>query len=232
MVHDGHRERLRERFLNSPDSFADHELIELLLCYSITRKNTNEIAHELLDSFGSIKGILDAGMPALLNTEGIGPTSALFLRVISEVMLRYERCEHDGKAHLDSHKELADYLRSLFVGTENERTYLLLFDSSRNLLCCKKIAEGYSCGNVISVRELTNLAISSNAASALLVHNHPNGKAIPSGEDIAATNIIKSLLTSLGIKFIDHFIVAGKQCNPILNSSKAYLYNTPECEEK
>lgn len=225
MLHDGHRQRLRERFLTSPDSFADHELIELLLCFSITRRNTNETAHALLDNFGTIKGILDAEMPALLNTAGIGKNSALFLRVISEILLRYEKSEHHSKTPLDSHRALAEYLKSLFVGTTNEITYVLCFDNSRNLLCCKKIAEGYSCGNVVSVRELTTTVISSNAAAVIIVHNHPNGKAIPSGEDIATTNHIKALLNTLGVTFIEHFIVADKQCNPIINSSKAALYN-------
>ena len=91
MLHDGHRERLRERFLTSPESFADHELIELLLCYSITRRNTNDIAHELLNNFGSIKDIFDADIPALAASKGVGESTALFLRVVSEILSRYEK---------------------------------------------------------------------------------------------------------------------------------------------
>ena len=133
MVHDGHRERLRERFMISPESFADHELLELLLCFSITRKNTNTTAHNLLDNFGSIKDILDADFSALMTTEGIGENSALFLRVISELLRRYAISQHYTKTPMDSRNKLVSYMRSLFVGTTNEITYALCFDNSKNL---------------------------------------------------------------------------------------------------
>lgn len=224
MIHDGHRERLRERFLTSPESFADHELIELLLCYSITRQNTNDTAHEILNKFGSIKGIFDADIPALITAKGIGESSALFIRIIAEILSRYEKEAHYTQTPLESNSVLCDYLKSLFVGTDNEITYVLGFNNSKKLILCKKIAEGYSCGNVISMREMGLTLLSSNAAAAIIVHNHPNGKAIPSGEDIATTEAIRNTLSSFGITFIDHFIVAGDKCCPITNTSKAQLF--------
>ena len=224
MLHDGHRERLRERFLTSPESFADHELIELLLCYSITRRNTNDTAHELFNNFGSIKGILDADVLALETSEGIGNSTAIFLRVVSEVLSRYEKEAHDTKTPLESNTVLFEYLQSLFVGTNNEITYVLGFNNAKKLLFCKKISEGYSCGNTLSMREMTATIIASNAAAVMVVHNHPNGKAIPSGEDLATTNSIKQVLSILGVTFIDHFIVAGNQCCGITNGSKSQLY--------
>ena len=225
MLHNGHRERLRERFLEAPDSFADHELIELLLCFSITRRNTNDTAHELLNKFGSIKGILNANIPALVTTDGIGENSALFLRVVSEVLSRYEKEKHYTKTPLGSPRALVTYLRSLFAGTSNEITYMLGFDNAQNLILSKKVAEGYSCGNVMSVRDMTLTAISSNVAGIILVHNHPNGKAIPSGEDIMTTNALKSSFTINGIDLIEHFIVTDTQCFPIINTANAKLYN-------
>ena len=224
MLHDGHRERLRERFLTSPESFADHELIELLLCYSITRRNTNDISHELFNNFGSIKGILDADIPALTISNGVGESTAIFLRVVSEVLSRYEKEAHDTKTPLESNSILSEYLQSLFVGTNNEITYVLGFNNAKKLIFCKKIAEGYSCGNVISMREMASTVIASNAAAVIVAHNHPNGKAIPSGEDIATTNAIRTMLSTLGVSFIDHFIVAGNQCCAIANTSRSQLY--------
>ena len=225
MLHEGHRERLRERFLESPDSFADHELIEFLLCFSIPRRNTNDISHELFNKFGSIKGILNANMEALITTEGIGETSAIFFRAIAELLSRYEKEKHYTKTPLGSPRALVDYLRSLFVGTSNEITYMLGFDSSQNLVLSKKVAEGYSCGNVMSIRDMTLTAISSNVAGIILAHNHPNGKAIPSGEDITTTNALKRSFNLHGIDFIEHFIITDTQCYPILNANNAALYN-------
>ena len=224
-THEGHRERLRTRFLASPSSFEDHELLELLLFYVFPRINTNEIAHDLLNRFGSIKGILDAGIPALTQVNSIGDKAALFLRVVSETLSRYKIEATEIKNPLESHESLANYLRSLFVGTDNEVAYLLLFDNNSKLISCSRVAEGYSCGNVISMRSITSLAINSNAACAVLAHNHPHGKAIPSGEDLASTNSVNTVMMLNGIKLIDHFIIAGDDCTPILNPSKAPLYN-------
>lgn len=225
MVHEGHRERLRNRFLASPSSFEDHELLELLLFYVVPRKNTNELAHALLDRFGSLRGVLDAGIPALKTVDDVGENTALYLRVISEALFRYSRCDYGADDQLSSYAELGRYMKSLFIGTENEMTYLLLFDMSKRMIACKKIAEGYSCGNVISYREIVQEAVSQNAAAAILVHNHPHGKPIPSSEDIKATGKISNLLEGLGITFMDHFIVAKGKCVPILSFEKADLYN-------
>lgn len=227
MVHEGHRERLRKRFVTSPSSFEDHELLELLLFYVIPRKNTNEIAHSLLNRFGSIKGILDAEIISIQSVPDIGENSSIFLKVISEVLRRYEQHDFDAISlcPFDSYSELGKYLRSLFVGTEKETTYIILFDNSRKLISCKKVAEGFSCGNVVSFREMALEALIQNASSAMLVHNHPNGKPIPSSKDILATNSASSMFSTVGITFIDHFIIAANQCVPILSHEKAHLYN-------
>lgn len=227
--HDGHRERLRNKFITSPDSLEDHELLELLLFYVIPRCNTNETAHDLITRFGSLRGVLDANMSSLVGVKDIGDKTALYLRVVAEVLSRYERAAHDLSGPIN-YAELGDYLRSLFVGTENEQTFLLLFDSSNRLLLCEKIGEGYSSGNVISMRDIALLSLSNNAAGVVLAHNHPNGRATPSGEDIMATNRLKGLLSSMDIALLEHFVIAGKECVPIIHYDKAHLFNTPSEE--
>ena len=223
--HDGHRERLRNKFITSPDSLEDHELLELLLFYAIPRCNTNETAHDLIDRFGSLQGVLDANFSSLVGVKDVGDKTALYLRVVSEVLSRYERASHELSGRIDTYAELGDYLRSLFVGTENEQTFLLLFDNSKRLILCEKIGEGYSSGNVISMRDIAYLALSNNAAGVVLAHNHPNGRATPSGEDIMATNRLKSVLNSMDITLIDHFVIAGKDCVPIIHYDKSQLFN-------
>ena len=223
--HDKHRERLRARFLSAGESFEDHELLELLLFYAIPRVNTNETAHDLIDRFGSLKGVLDAGLPALKSVNGIGENSAIFLRAISELLLRYERANTNTDSHLRSKPELAAYLRALFVGTESEMSYVILFDAGKRVLLCQKLSEGYSTGNTISMREIMALVINSNAAGIILAHNHPSGKAIPSGDDIEATNLLKGMLDKIGVHLIDHFIVAGNEVCPIINYHHAPFYN-------
>lgn len=225
MTHNGHRERLRKRFIKAPHSFEDHELLELLLFYSMPRVNTNEIAHALLDRFGSLKGVIDAGIPSLMGVEKVGAQSALYIRVIAEVLYRYKIAVVECANPLESPAAFGDYLRSLFVGTENEMTYLLLFNNSKKLIKCAMLSEGYCSASTISMREMSSLAIDTNAAYAILAHNHPHGKAIPSGEDLATTNIVSTVMKYHGVELIDHFIVADDTCMPIINASKAKLYN-------
>ena len=116
-------------------------------------------------------------------------------------------------------------MRSLFIGTQNETSYILLFDNSKKLITCEKIGEGFSMEHTLSLRKIVSSALSSNASFAILVHNHPNGRALPSGEDIHATNRIKILLESLGVSLMEHFIVAQNDCVPILNKSSAFMIN-------
>jgi DNA repair protein RadC len=216
-THSDHRERLRTRFLNAPESFEDHEILELILFYAIPRVNTNETAHNLIERFGSLKGVLDAEYTALMGVDGMGKSSALYMRAISELLIRYERSNIDKRALLNTPEVLHAYLRSLFVGTEREMTYLILLDNSMRLLRCDKVGDGYSVSNDIVVRNIISLALNNNAAGAILVHNHPNGKAIPSGEDIMITNHLEWLMRQMSITLIQHFIIAENKCVPILS---------------
>ncbi len=224
MIHDGHRERLRNRFLEAPESFEDHELLELLLFYSIPRANTNDIGHSLLDRFGSLSGILNADVSALTQVDKLGEKSAIFIRVISELLKRYSLEPFDTSSLLESPETLKSFLCALFVGTDNEKAYLLLFSNSRRLISCRCLSEGYCVANTLTMRDISHSSIGSNAAYAILVHNHPGGKPIPSGEDLATTNIVRSTLRTNGVTMLEHFIVAGNSCEPIMNTSPDMIY--------
>ena len=223
MIHNKHRERLKARFLSSPDSFEDHELLELLLFYAIPRVNTNEIAHRLLERFGSLQGIFNAEASSLMEVDGIGKSSALYIRSLSVLLSRYARSNIDTRKLLDSPDKLEEYMKSLFIGTEKEAAYLLLLDASKRLIICEKVGEGNSVSSTLDLRQIMTLSLNSNAAFAILVHNHPGGKAIPSGEDLTATGHIAWSLDKIGVKFVNHFIVADGKCVPILSPNMPRL---------
>ncbi|MBP3376339.1 MAG: DNA repair protein RadC [Clostridia bacterium] len=221
--HDNHRERLRARFLAAGESFEDHELLELMLFYCIPRVNTNEIAHRLLERFGSIKGVFNAGPLALMTVDGIGESSALYIRAISEAISRYSRCSIDTRKLLDSREILYEYMQSLFIGTNRETFYLILLTAGKRLILCEKVGKGNAIGASIDPRSICQLAINTEAAFAIVAHNHPDGKAIPSGEDLQLSEHLEWMFNEMQIKLIDHFIVAENKCVPILNGYKSPL---------
>ncbi len=229
MIHDGHRARHKKRFLGSPESFQDHELLEALLFYSIPRRNTNEQAHYLLKDFKNIRNVFDANASALKKVNGIGENSATLIRIVSEIISRYERSDPTfEQSPLESYENLSKFVTSLFVGTDIEKCYIVLFDYSKRVIATHMLSSGDSNGTAIPMQKLAELVSDRRVAAVILAHNHPNGKTIPSGEDIAVTNSIKAFLRPLQIDLLEHFIVVGNDCAPIINYSKRFKISDGE----
>lgn len=208
-VHNGHRDRMRQRFLQEGlDGFTDIQVLELLLFYCISRKDTNPIAHALLEQFGSLSQVLEAPVEELCKVEGIGENAAVFLQLVTQVG-RYYLTDRVSKIKvLPTLESCAEYMRPLFFGRKVEMVYLLCLDAKCKVLCCRKIAEGSVNSTGISVRKIVEMALAANASSVVLAHNHPGGLAIPSSEDVAVTRRVVAALQAVEIHFIDHIVVA------------------------
>jgi len=218
MPHTGHRERLRKKWKTG--SFLEkHEFLEILLFFCISRRNTNEIAHALLDRFGSLHGILDAPESALLEVKGVGPQTVFFLKLLSELISRYQEERVDKKRMFHSRKEIYTYVSSLFIGSSTEKVYLLLFNSSGRLLACERIGDGFAAMSEFSLKKINQLAVRFDATSAMLAHNHPDGLAQPSIQDIKTTKKVEEALGLLGVTLSDHLIVTGDRCVSVLRES-------------
>ncbi len=215
MIHDGHRGRLRKKFMSGA-SLEDHEILEAVLFSSIPRANTNDLAHHLLERFGSLRDVFDANASALQDVEGIGPSSAFLIRLISECISRYSLEGQDTRNLLNDRIRLEEYLRALFIGCDYEKAMILFFNASGRLIETHPLGEGEVNLVHLSTRQILTAATQSNAASAILVHNHPSGMLFPSDKDLAATMRIADALKSVQVDLIDHFIVVGNQCRPIL----------------
>ena len=231
-LHTGHRGRMRGRFKTNPESFEDHELLELALFYSVSRQNTNETAHRLLKKFGSLRRVFDAQLEELQEVEGVGENSALFLRVISELISRYSQDAHFITHPLSSRAELMEYLCTLFIGESQEKVYLILLSSAGRIIQTECVGSGFSGLSEISMKKMNALAVSSNAASAVLAHNHPDGIATPSAQDLATTRRIQLIFEHLGVTLIDHFIVVDNQCVSILHNEAAFEQSKPKSKRK
>ena len=208
-IHDGHREKMRQRFLKGGlESFADHEALELLLYYAIPRKDTNPIAHALLERYGSLSAVLSAPVEDLQKVEGIGESAAVLLKLAPQLYHKARLAEASRETVLNSTERAGSYLLERFAHEKNEVIYQLCLDRKGKLLVCKRLGEGSVTFAELDVRKLLENALLSSASAVILAHNHPSGIALPSSDDYAATDRAKHVLATIGVALTDHIIVA------------------------
>ena len=208
-IHKDHRKRLKNRYLeNGLDSFTDIQMLELLLFYAIPRRDTNPIAHALLNRFGSLSQVLEAGVEELQKVEGVGPEAALFLHLIPDAGRYYMVDKAMHSKVLTTIDQCGQYLLPFFIGRQVETVFLLCMDAKCKVLCCKEIGEGSVNSAGISIRKIVETALAANATTVVLAHNHPSGIAIPSGEDVQTTHRIADALRAVEIHLVDHIVVA------------------------
>ena len=209
-VHDGHRQRLLQRFLEEGlENFASHNKLELLLFYAIPRRDTNEIAHRLLNTFGSFSAVLDAPIEDLERVEGIGHASATYLKLMGEIARAYY-VDRQTDIILDSTQKAGAYLMPRFLGRTQEVVYQVCLDQKCRVLNIALMHEGSVHSTEVNLRKIVGNALKYNATGVILAHNHPGGVALPSPEDLATTRQLKDTLRPMGINLIDHIIVADR----------------------
>lgn len=220
-LHAGHRERMRQKFLSGDDTLlADHEILEMLLYHAQPRRDTNETAHRLIETYGSLEKVLEADPARLTASEGIGKESACLLALTGAAARRYTACKLSPvKTGLvcDTPEAVAHFLFPFFVGQTKERAYLVLFDNSMRVLDYFHVGDGSVSGVMLSVRRIAERAYAKQAAAAVLAHNHPGGVAVPSGEDVRVTQQLKEALDLLEIPLIEHFVFTDTDYTPVLS---------------
>ncbi len=208
-MHEGHRARLKARALKEGlDKFEPHNILELLLFFSIPRQDTNVIAHRLLDHFGSLSAVFDASFEELKEIKGVGENSAYLIKLIPELARAYIDDRHSAGLILNTPQKVGDYLLNKFIGRNDEVVILLLMDNKCKVLKCTVVFEGSVNAAAISIRKITELALRNHASVAVVAHNHPNGIALPSKEDVETTKRLKEALQLVGVELVDHIIVA------------------------
>ncbi|MBO4938463.1 MAG: DNA repair protein RadC [Oscillospiraceae bacterium] len=207
-AHDGHRERLRKRFLEEGlDSFQPHEVLELFLFYCLPRGDTNLLGHELIDQFGSLSQVLQAPAEELQKVKGIGSNAAVFLTLIGQLE-RYYETHKPKEIILNTINECGKFLEKRFRNRRNETVMLLCLDAKCRLICCKEVGEGSVNSAAVPIRRIVQMALGVNATSVILAHNHPSGVATPSQEDIQTTRRLALALDAVEVILVDHIIVA------------------------
>ena len=207
-IHAGHRERLKTKYLeHGLDSFTDIEAIELLLLFSIPRRDTNETAHALLKQFRDFRGVMEAELSDLENVAGIGENSALLIRLVSDLNRRYALAGNGKKVRISGSSEAGAYLLPYFERCQEECSVLLCMDTAGRVIDCHRLAEGAPGMVSLAARELVDFALRDKAARVILAHNHPSGVALPSGSDVEATKRLYHMLKLIEVELSDHIIV-------------------------
>ena len=210
-IHAGHRERLKNRYLKEGlDHFEEVNVLELLLFYCIPKKDTNPLAHRLLEKFGSIKNVFEADYKDLKTVDGMGDHSALFVALMKDISRYYAVKCAETTPMLKTLNDCGNYLKKFFLGRKCENVFLLCLDAKGAVINCCKICQGDLNSANVSVRRVVEIALQEKAVSVILAHNHPGGLSIPSSEDLTTTLRIAQALKLVDVPLADHIIVSDK----------------------
>ena len=210
-VHENHRQRLRDRFAQSPESLNKHELLELLLFYAIPRKNVNPLAHTLIDKFGTINGVLSASVEDLKTVEGVGEGTASFLTTVGKFIdvVSMENVGDEIKLYnLDSVKR---YLVKFFSGYDKEVFFAFFLSKNNKIIAKNSYTSGKTDEISILLSEFTRSFATIKPHAVVIAHNHPSGNPEPSANDDYSTEKMYLMFSLSGVKFYDHVIIGGNK---------------------
>lgn len=209
-IHDGHRARVRKRFLDHGlENFDDITALEFLLFYARPQGDTNPLAHALLDRFGSLGAVLEAPVSELVKVPGVKETTAALLKLIPAMSRRFLIQQNNFDGAVDSPAKASRYLLPYFIDAREERSYALFLDVKRRPLGCVELHRGVVNAVGVDARKLASLALERNAVYVILAHNHPSGVALPSAEDEESTRRLAETLKLVGVVVSDHIVMAG-----------------------
>lgn len=226
VTHEGHRERMRHRFLeHGLDNFSDVNVLELLLFYAIPRRDTNELAHALLDHFGSLSAVFEASIRELESVTGIGEGAAALIKLIPAMQRRCEIDKTRDMIEIRNAREAGAYLIPRLKYEQNEKVLLICLDSSKKLISCTDLGEGVANEVALSTRRVVELALRQRAASVILAHNHPRGNLSISREDDQLTGDVYAALQLIHVELADHIIVSGDDYVSFKNAGLFGMYH-------
>lgn len=220
-IHKNHRQRVRDRYLaEGINSMADHNILELLLFYVIPVKDTNGIAHALIEKFSDLNGVLEAPIEELQKVEGIGENAAVFIKLLRDVALLYSFRRHQMVLETSPMASMEDFIKLQYENESKERVCLICLDSQGRVKRCVKICDGSPDTAVVDTRTIVETIVRFDAKNIVLTHNHPNGFAVPSAVDIQTTKELHTVLNALEINFADHIIYADGETFSMAGSNK------------
>ena len=210
-VHDGHRTRLKERFTAyGLDNFNDLNVLELLLFYAIPRRDTNTLAHALLDHFGSLDAVFEASVHELQAVPGIGENAATLISLVPEIGKRCAVSRTRDVTIFSNSAQAARYLIPRLGAEKSEKVLLICLNPQKQLIHCAELGTGVVDTVSLNVRQVVETALKARASSVILAHNHPSGNPAPSRDDEQLTRRVREALQLVDISLDDHLIIGGQ----------------------
>lgn len=205
--HSGRRQRQKEKFLrNGFDVFEQHEILEMLLYYAIPRRDTNPLAHRLLNRYKTFGGVCDAPCDELENDFSLSKNAVVLLKMQPQLARVYIDSKQNNSFYIDE-DTIGDMFLSKFIGRDNEAVAMILGDAKGRIIFSDIIAQGSLNATEMPLRKMVDLAIRHNAKTAYIAHNHPSGMLVPSGRDLDTTMTVYDTLFSIGVRLVDHYII-------------------------
>jgi DNA repair protein RadC len=221
-IHKDHRKRVREEFLKNgyDHNTPPHKVLEHLLFYCIKQKDTNDLAHELINKYKNLSGVLDAPIDELIEFSGLTENNVSILKMIMPIARIYSFEKSDKSKVFSGSEEIGKFLLEQFQGFKNEHLYLLLLNASGKMLRFKCIADGDPASVGVSTRDIVHEALDSGCTNVIMAHNHPSGTALPSPADIQITSLVANALRVVEIHLLDHMVIADGDYVSMAQSEK------------
>lgn len=212
-LHNGHRARLKKQVaLSGIDNWPEHQVLEYLLFFGIPQKDTNELAHKLINKFGSLVDVFEASADALKKVKGLGDNVASLITFIPWLFRYVENMKINTKeTFFNSSVQVAKYMIPKFYNVTRELLYILTLDNKQKLISADIVLEGVINRVNVDYRRIVDILVLNNASNVVLCHNHPSGFAIPSHDDVIATRKIVEFLDKINVAVIDHIIIADRE---------------------
>lgn len=207
-IHEGHRERVRDKILaNGIKDLPAHEVLEYVLFSFIPRKNTNEIAHELINKFGSFADVLLQDADRLMTVKGMTKNAAIFISMLPELFRLFVQQVERPHECICGKGEAKMHILSKAFGKKAEEFYVACLDARDNLIKVECLSKGCGDSVAVSARAVTEFALRTGAVSVIIAHNHPSGGLTPTEDDILFTRNVLWTLDGIGVELRDHFVV-------------------------
>ena len=224
--HQGHRQRMRARVEQyGLESLVPHEALEYILYITNARRDTNGLAHDLIERFGDFAGVLEASEEDLLTVEGVGPATARMLHLLPQVSRYYTQSSMHGRKSLKTTEELAEYLMKQFAGAAQERALLAALDSRSRVKGLFWLRDGTGSRVSLELKDVVAAALKGGTDRVVLCHNHPNGIALPSREDLQATENIVRALGLVKVQLRDHIILTESEYFSMREANRLPFYD-------